>query len=172
MRKPAVYAVLWLTLIVAASVLAGCNGEPPPPPRPNHPPLPIPTRRVVQPGDVLWHFRHWGRGAVSSPTVVEGVAYVGSWDRHVCALDTATGEMLWRFKTSGKVYFPPTVVDGVAYFGSLTTTCTRWRPPPVYYVGASRPTMTFILPQRWLTAWPTSVHSTITCTRWTPQLVK
>ncbi len=54
----------------------------------------------------------------SSPTVVDGVAYVGSRDQHLYAINAATGEGLWRFRTGGEIVSTPAVADGVVYFGS------------------------------------------------------
>jgi len=61
----------------------------------------------------------------SSPSIVNGVVYVGSdsdpaqgLDAHVYALDALSGEELWNYTTDGAVVSCPAVVDGVVYFGS------------------------------------------------------
>ena len=56
---------------------------------------------------------------ISSPAVVDGVAYVGSEDQKVYAFSTADGTKFWEFKTQGKVDSSPTVVDGVVFVGSF-----------------------------------------------------
>jgi outer membrane protein assembly factor BamB len=57
-------------------------------------------------------------GAIdSSPTVVNGVLYVGSWYT-VYALDANTGLQKWTFLTGNRVESSPTVVNGVLYVGS------------------------------------------------------
>jgi outer membrane protein assembly factor BamB len=66
---------------------------------------------------VKWAFRTGGP-VVSSPTVVDGVAYVGSDDMHLYAVDVATGTEKWRFKTGGIVRSSPAVAAGIVYFGS------------------------------------------------------
>ena len=66
---------------------------------------------------VKWAFKT-GAAVVASPTVVDGIAYVGSDDMHLYAVDTATGKEKWRFKTGSVVRSTPAVVDQVAYFGS------------------------------------------------------
>lgn len=38
----------------------------------------------------------------SSPTVLDGVVYVGSEDGNVYAADAATGDMIWRYETGGR----------------------------------------------------------------------
>ena len=59
------------------------------------------------------------RGEVfSSPAVVDGTAYVGSYDEHVYAVDAATMGERWRFKTGGWVRSSPAVADGAVYVGS------------------------------------------------------
>src|SRR5919199_368542 len=54
----------------------------------------------------------------SSPTVADGVLYVGSDDSYLYALNVQTGELKWKFKTGDVVYSSPSVVAGVVYFGS------------------------------------------------------
>ena len=64
----------------------------------------------------------WGRrtgGPVScSPTVVDGVAYIGSDDDNVYALGMS-GNQLWSYTTGGGVDSSPAVANGVVYVGSL-----------------------------------------------------
>jgi outer membrane protein assembly factor BamB len=66
---------------------------------------------------VKWAFKTGG-SVVSSPTVVDGVAYVGSDDKELHAVDLATGKEKWKFATGGPVRSIPAVVAGIAYFGS------------------------------------------------------
>ena len=90
---------------------------PPPPPTP--PPTPTPTPTPAPPPiptpNLLWRFHT--DGSVSSPAVAEGLVYIGSYDTHVYALDAATGEERWRFKTGYVHDSSPAVVDGVVYIG-------------------------------------------------------
>ena len=55
----------------------------------------------------------------SSPTVVDGVVYVGSL-HHVYALKARTGRMLWRFRIPGVAYSTPAVANGKLYVQSWT----------------------------------------------------
>jgi outer membrane protein assembly factor BamB len=55
---------------------------------------------------------------LSSPTVAGGVVYFGSGDGHLYALDAATGELRWKFKTGDVVHASPAYADGVVYVGS------------------------------------------------------
>ncbi|MFC7339449.1 PQQ-binding-like beta-propeller repeat protein [Haloferula chungangensis] len=56
----------------------------------------------------------------SAPAINEqvGHVYVGSKDKHLHAVDTTTGELLWRFRTGGPVESSPLVFDDAIVFGS------------------------------------------------------
>jgi len=54
-----------------------------------------------------------------SPTVVDGVAYVGCFDRRVQAPDTETGKGIWISEPAGAGFHcDPLVVDGKVYAGN------------------------------------------------------
>ena len=76
---------------------------------------------------VRWKFKTGGVIA-SSPTVVNGVAYVGSWDGYEYALNAANGTLIWRTNlgitsapncnpTAAGVTSVATVQNGVVYVG-------------------------------------------------------
>ena len=68
-------------------------------------------------GSLLW--RHKTDGYVlSSPAVVSGVVYVGSYDNYIYALDAETGALLWSTQTGNRVFSSPAVADGVVYVSS------------------------------------------------------
>lgn len=73
---------------------------------------------------VAWHFATGAR-IVSSPVVAGGLAYVGSDDGHVYALEAATGRLRWAWRTEGPVPSTPAVSDGrvhvLSYDGRLHT---------------------------------------------------
>ena len=54
----------------------------------------------------------------SSPTVANGVVYVGSSRGNVYALDAATGAKKWAYPIGG-MDSSPAVADGVVYVGAL-----------------------------------------------------
>ena len=60
-------------------------------------------------GSQSWHYVR------SSPAVVDGVVYVGSWPPMVHAVDAESGEQLWTVDTDGPVLTAPAVADGVVY---------------------------------------------------------
>jgi len=66
---------------------------------------------------VRWKF-HTNGFVISSPAVANGVAYVGSTDGNLYAVDLASGAQKWKFKTDARVVSSPAVENGVVYFGS------------------------------------------------------
>ena len=72
----------------------------------------------------------------SSPVVVDGVAFVGSGDGNLYALDAASGRVKWKAATGGRVRSSPAVsgdlvvvgsYDGVVYAFDRATGRERWR---------------------------------------------
>jgi len=55
---------------------------------------------------------------LSSPVVANGTVYFGSGDGNLYALDSATGDLHWKFKTGDVVHASPALADGVLFFGS------------------------------------------------------
>jgi outer membrane protein assembly factor BamB len=55
---------------------------------------------------------------LSSPVVMQGAVYVGSGDGNLYALDAASGELKWKFKTGDVVHSSPAYAEGTLYFGS------------------------------------------------------
>ncbi len=74
----------------------------------------VPTQMA---GTLVWSYES-GDLIYSSPTVSGSSVYVGSYDNHVYAVDTATGELTWGFDTGGRVRSSPAVSGGVVYVGS------------------------------------------------------
>ncbi len=54
----------------------------------------------------------------NSPTVVDGVAYVGGFDRQIHAVNALTGQGLWAFEAEAGFDTNPLVVNGIIYSGS------------------------------------------------------
>jgi outer membrane protein assembly factor BamB len=66
----------------------------------------------------LWTWKAELAGAVTAPTTAGGLVFIGGNDGTVCALDGATGNVVWEFRTAGPVMQPPTIWEGRAYVGS------------------------------------------------------
>ena len=64
---------------------------------------------------VKWKF-HTGGRVISSPAVVNGVAYVGSTDGNLYAIDAASGAQKWKFTSKAWEVSSPAVMAGVVYF--------------------------------------------------------
>jgi len=82
---------------------------------------------------------------LSSPVVANGTVYFGSGDGNLYALDSATGDLRWKFKTGDVVHASPALAEGVLFFGSwdsyfyavdATTGKEKWR-----FHGGEDPTM-------------------------------
>jgi len=70
-------------------------------------------------GSQVWSFSGASDRIRSSPTVVDGVVYVGSNDSSLYAVDASNGSQVWSFSgASGRIRSSPTVVDGTVYVGS------------------------------------------------------
>ncbi|MCL2359535.1 MAG: PQQ-binding-like beta-propeller repeat protein [Candidatus Bathyarchaeota archaeon] len=63
-----------------------------------------------------WKFQT--QGAVSSsPSVVDGIVYVGSQDKNIYAIGAWSGNLLWKFPTQAPVESSPAIADGKLYTG-------------------------------------------------------
>ncbi len=67
-------------------------------------------------GAELWRFE---AGVIeSSPLLVDGVLYFGSWDRRLYALDVATQRVRWTFETGDEIKGAPAYANGTVFIGS------------------------------------------------------
>lgn len=66
---------------------------------------------------VRWKFATKG-ALVSSPTVADGVVYVGSNDGNLYAVEAESGKLKWKFAAKSRVPSTPAVSGGVVYFGA------------------------------------------------------
>ncbi len=67
-------------------------------------------------GELVWKFQ--AGATVGSPVVFDGVAYFGSEDNYLYAVDVQSGAEKWKFQTGGPVTSSPVISGGVVYFGS------------------------------------------------------
>lgn len=84
------------------------------------------------------------RGIGSTAAIVDGVVYVGCYDRFLYAFDLATGSPKWKFEAGGSFKAAPSVHDGAVYVGDEDGT--------FYCVGAVKGTK----------RWDVDVQATIT----------
>jgi eukaryotic-like serine/threonine-protein kinase len=68
-------------------------------------------------GGVKWAF-HAGGGILASPTIADGVVYIGALDGHLYAIDEETGTEKWSFESSQPIASSAAVVGGSLYFVS------------------------------------------------------
>jgi outer membrane protein assembly factor BamB len=72
---------------------------------------------IIGQPQVAWTFKTDG-SAYRSPAVVAGIAYLGSADGNLYALDVDTGAEQWRFQGDSAMESTPTVADGTVYITS------------------------------------------------------
>jgi outer membrane protein assembly factor BamB len=84
---------------------------------------------VTEGGIFLWALVHKGKSLQrwrfatldsikSSPTVVNGVVYVGSDDTFLYAIDATTGKERWKFDAAAPMSSGPVVANGIVYVGA------------------------------------------------------
>jgi outer membrane protein assembly factor BamB len=67
-------------------------------------------------GKELWRFQ---AGVIeSSPLLIDGILYFGSWDRKMYALDVKTRKVKWAFTAGDELKGGPAYHKGILYFGS------------------------------------------------------
>jgi outer membrane protein assembly factor BamB len=67
---------------------------------------------------VKWKFKTQG-AVLSTPAIADGIAYFGSNDHYLYALDATSGAERWKFKTGSRVASSPAVFAGRVYFSSF-----------------------------------------------------
>jgi outer membrane protein assembly factor BamB len=66
---------------------------------------------------LLWKFTTGG-AVVSSPSIVDGIAYFGSQDKNIYAISAQDGHFIWKFTTQDRIESSPAVANGKLYTGS------------------------------------------------------
>ncbi|MGH9525025.1 MAG: PQQ-binding-like beta-propeller repeat protein, partial [Terriglobales bacterium] len=66
---------------------------------------------------VKWRFPTGGR-IISSPAIMDGTVYFGSFDGDLYAVNETSGTLKWKFETQGPITSSPAVIDGTVLFGS------------------------------------------------------
>jgi len=65
---------------------------------------------------LVWNFTTEG-SVISSPSVVDGIVYVGSQDKNIYALGAFSGNLIWKFTTQDAQVSSPAVSNGRLYTG-------------------------------------------------------
>jgi outer membrane protein assembly factor BamB len=68
-------------------------------------------------GAQIWNYTTGG-WVMSSPAVVSGLVYVGSFDGKVYCLNATDGAYVWNYTTGAAVKSSPAVANGMVYVGS------------------------------------------------------
>ena len=66
---------------------------------------------------LAWKFATYG-SVISSPSVANGIVYVGSQDKNIYALGAWSGNLIWKFATNGAVVSSPAFANGKVYVAS------------------------------------------------------
>ncbi len=74
-------------------------------------------------GKLLWKMNIGAPVGGQAPglTVENDIAYFGTWEGDIMAIDLKNKKVTWRYKTGDFVFAKPVVNDGVVYVGSLDT---------------------------------------------------
>ena len=64
-----------------------------------------------------WNFYTNG-AVVSSPSIAGGIAYFGSQDKNIYAVDSRDGSLKWKFTTLNRVLSSPAIAGGKVYTGA------------------------------------------------------
>jgi outer membrane protein assembly factor BamB len=64
-----------------------------------------------------WYFTTGG-SVVSSPSIVDGIAYFGSQDKNIYAVDARDGVLIWKFTTLERIESSPAVINARVYTGT------------------------------------------------------
>jgi outer membrane protein assembly factor BamB len=65
---------------------------------------------------LAWKFATGG-SVISSPSVANGILYVGSQDKYIYALGAYSGNLIWKFKTQSMIESSPAVANDRVYTG-------------------------------------------------------
>jgi len=77
-----------------------------------------PSRNLPSLRKVAWRFRTGGR-VIASPSISNGIVYIGSTDHFMYALRVTDGSLLWKYATKGAVNSSAAVSRDRVFFSSL-----------------------------------------------------
>jgi outer membrane protein assembly factor BamB len=71
------------------------------------------------PSNLTSRWNYTTNGAViSSPSVANGIAYFGSQDKNIYAVDARSGNFIWKYVTGNRIASSPAVANGKVYSGT------------------------------------------------------
>lgn len=76
----------------------------------------------VKTGALKWTYYLGMENILSSPTVVNGIVYIGGWDYKVHAINAKTGVPIWKFSTRNLIQSSPTVANNTVFIGANDNT--------------------------------------------------
>jgi outer membrane protein assembly factor BamB len=65
---------------------------------------------------LVWNFTTNG-SVISSPSVANGIVYVGSQDKNIYAIGAYSGNLIWKFTTQDAIESSPAIANGKVYTG-------------------------------------------------------
>ncbi len=65
---------------------------------------------------LTWNFTTNG-SVISSPSVANGIVYVGSQDKNIYAIGAYSGNLIWKFTTQDAIESSPAIANGKVYTG-------------------------------------------------------
>lgn len=72
--------------------------------------------------NLIWtfpiNFVNLGFAFISSPAVVNGVVYTGSWNTYVYAINASNGNQIWNYSTGWWIQTSPAVANGMVYIAN------------------------------------------------------
>jgi len=77
----------------------------------------ISTSPLADAYELAWTYTTGG-AVLSSAVIVNGIVYVGSEDKHLHAINAATGQRVWAFEADRLIDASPIVDEGVVYIGT------------------------------------------------------
>ena len=84
--------------------------------------------QFAPPAHLVWKYQTEGPIRTGA-AVLDGVAYVGSYDEWLYAVDVKSGQRQWRFPANSPVTAAPSVYDGQIFFGTQAGELFCIRPP-------------------------------------------
>lgn len=75
---------------------------------------------IEPPLELLWKYKTGtgGNEVWTSPAVSDSIAYIGSTDNYIYAIDTNSGDLKWKYKVKAGTIQSPTASDNIVFIGA------------------------------------------------------